>query len=511
MFLVLDEFVSVIDPDISILTLAGQSVRAHAPALFVAFVALFMAAPCVRGEELLPSDDAGEITIISDSQPESFWLRHFRSVPRIAFRDDWYSPEPAPSLIAQGEGATAAQPNGAPFLPPPAEGPGAANAPVMPTQPEEDSGIVTEVPDKPPAEDEKPAIPDLAKGILILSNDGDLTFKPGVRIQPKYIYEEGNDNNDFLLRRFRLKGSGNLFDLGKYGVELKIDNEGRFAATPSARVENAWLDFMAVEDLAYLRAGLYDIPFSRNALTSDSKLLLMDRSLIKEAVTDVGMADNTIGLMLHGRPYCGHMEYAVGIFDSVVFERSGVAGTRESDQLMPAGRIVWAPLDPLPSLDGYADYLESYLGKGHRLELGANAAHLGEVIDGAAVFDLTAWGVDLFYNYSHYTFQTEYDQILENVAAATDLYADGWYVQGGYLFDPCDPCAEFAVRYQELDPLAGDTFRWTSVGFNFYFREHNLKIQTDYTFRSDTVGTPLPDFLGLFDEDVFQVQLQLEF
>jgi hypothetical protein len=205
------------------------------------------------------------------------------------------------------------------------------------------------------------------------------------------------------------------------------------------------------------------------------------------------------------------MEYAVGVFDSVVFERFGAAGTRETDQLMPAGRFVWSPLDPLPSLDGYADYLGSYIGKGHRLEIGVNAAHLGEVLDGPAVFDLTAWGVDLFYNYYQFTFQTEYDQIIENIAGATDIHSDGWYVQFGYLFNPCDPCVEFAVRFQELDPLLGDTLEWTSIGFNFYIREHNLKVQTDYTFRSDVDNPVIPGGIGLFDEDVFQVQLQLEF
>jgi phosphate-selective porin len=133
------------------------------------------------------------------------------------------------------------------------------------------------------------------------------------------------------------------------------------------------------------------------------------------------------------------------------------------------------------------------------------------VIDGIAVFDLSAWGVDLFYNTGPYTFQTEYDQIIENVGGAADIIADGWYAQAGYLFNVCDPCVEFAIRYEELSPLVGETLQWTRVGFNFYIREHNLKVQTDYNFRSGTVGTPLPGGLGLFDEDVFEVQLQLDF
>jgi phosphate-selective porin len=444
-------------------------------------------------------------------------------MPRLAFRDQWFAPPSVSADLAYSQQAAPDQSENLPLLPPPTNPTPSANTASPPSDdlPTEDSGILMEEPvvdEKPTApaaeakKEEKPVVPDLAKGILIATNDGDLTFKPGLRIQPKYIFEQGNDNNDFLIRRFRLKGSGSAYGVAKYGVELKIDNDGRFAVTPSARVENAWLDFPVVEDYAYIRAGLYDGPFSRDALTSDSKLLFMDRTLIKEEVTGVGMADNVIGVMLHGRPYQGHFEYAFGLFDNVTFERFGVAGTRESDQLMPEGRLVWSLLDPMPVPDQYADYMESYIGKGERLELGINAAHMGDVIDGAAIFDLSAWGVDLFYNTGHYTFQTEYDQIIENIAGAADIIADGWYAQAGYLFNTCDPCVEFAIRYQELDPIVGDdTLRWTSIGFNFYIREHNLKVQTDYTFRSDTVGVPLPGGLGLFDEDVFEVQLQLDF
>jgi phosphate-selective porin len=194
-----------------------------------------------------------------------------------------------------------------------------------------------------------------------------------------------------------------------------------------------------------------------------------------------------------------------------VFERFGAAGTRESDNPMPMGRIVLHLLDPATPPDGYADYKGSYIGQGQRFEIGANAGHLSEVLDGLAVYDVTAWGVDVFFNTGPYTFQAEYDQIFENVVGATDIDSDGWYVQGGYLLNPCDPCVELAVRYQELAPLVGQTLRWTSIGANFYIRDHNLKVQTDYTFRSGTVGTVIPGGIGLFDEDVFEVQLQLDF
>jgi hypothetical protein len=527
MLLPWDDFAGLIAPDnVSCLAMAGSALRAYAFVFVVAVIAAFASSPRALGQQH-PwwADDSGGILLVSDAGVDTHWIE-FPRIQRLAFRDEWY---PEVGTIAASQPKMAEEAADAPLIQAPqvnVEAAGDGGAQIDPEQPEQNGGIVTEVPDEPPAEqDEAPAIPDLAKGILIASNNGDLTFKPGVRIQPRYMYDSGSDNNDFFIRRFRLKGGGSAYGIAKYGVELKIDNEGRYGVNPAARAENAWLDFPIDHcDTIFLRAGLYDLPFSRDALTSDSKLLFMDRTLIKEQLTAVGMADNTFGLMLHSRPHGAHFEYAFGIFDSDVFERTVGFGVtpipRESDELMPAGRFVVSLLDPLPSPDGYADYLESYLGKGQRLEIGVNAAHLGHVTDTLVSvtddFDLTAWGVDLFANSGPWTFQTEYDQIIENISGAADVTADGWYVQGGYIFHYDDPfIAEFAVRYEQLDPtpiFSDETFEWVRVGFNFYIREHNLKVQTDYCFRSgNELNAALPGGLGFFDEDVFEVQLQLDF
>jgi hypothetical protein len=552
MLIPFDDIVSFLAGEhVSCIAVAGAAVRTHAVICLLAIVAVFAAAPRALAEQ--PWDESAGILFISDDGVDDHWFE-LPKIQRLAFRDEWYG---APQRLAQSQAAAGeGQEEEVLILPSPrrpADGQNAESQPSVETsddsgiappppepavtdpmaemeaQQDDDSGIAPPPPEPTAAEEEaaeekdEPVIPDLSKGILIMENHGNLTFKPGVRIQPRYMYDSGNGNNDFFIRRFRLKGSGSVFDLGKYGVELKIDNEGRFAATPAARAENAWLDFPVEEDLMYFRAGLFDIPMSRDALTSDSKLLFMDRTLIKEQLTAVGMADNTFGPMLHGRPYNGHFEYAFGIFDNDGFERFGVAGVRESDELMPAGRIVLSLLDPLPTPDQYADYQESYIGKGQRLEIGANAAHLGDAIDTGVTQNITAWGVDLFYNSGPYTFQAEYDMINDSVVGGDDVVSDGWYVQAGYLFhyDPCDPCAaEFCVRYETLDPLLftagvpsnGERLDWVRVGFNFYIRDHNLKVQTDYCFRSgNELTAPLVGGLGLFDEDVFEVQLQLDF
>jgi hypothetical protein len=399
----------------------------------------------------------------------------------------------------------------APLTPPQNAGPAKdafeATAPLLDDSAGTDD-IVPE-PKKEEKKEEKPAIPDLAKGILIQQNDGDLTFVPGMRIQPRYNYDENFQENDFFINRFRLKGAGSMYGLGKYYVELQLDGTSRFQTQAIAQDQNAWMDFIFEEELLYFRVGLFDVPFSRDALTSDSKLLIMDRSLIRGDLAALGLADDTVGFMFHGRPHKGHLEYAVGLFDDFAFEKRDPLFPRETDQLMPAFRVGAALLDPYPALDGYADYKASYLGQSTRLDLGFNAAHLGEVFDGPVVLDLTAVGGDLFFAKGHYTFQAEYDFYVENIAFAGDFTGHGWYAQGGYLFNVCDPCLEFAVRYQTLDSdLQPDEFRWTSIGFNWYIRDHNLKIQTDYTFRN---GGPLDPNGRILDENVYALQFQLDF
>lgn len=338
-----------------------------------------------------------------------------------------------------------------------------------------------------------------------LGECGDITFKPGARIQTRYLYDNEDHNNDFFIRRFRFKASGDAFGIAKYGMELKIDNTGRYCKEAKAAVENAWVDFTLCKELVYLRIGLYDVPFSRNALTSDSKLLFMDRSLVKFALTDIGLADNTIGLLLHGRPYGGHLEYYIGIFDNEKFEKIGSSGKKYADQLMPAGRLVWNFLDPATPPNGYADYKETYLCDGRYLALGINAGYLGcakEEFDEDddeedTKFDISGAGIDLYYNTGRFSFLAEYDWFNE------DDPGYGWYIAAGYvIWGPI----EVAARYQELKPTRNyphDKLRWTTLGMNYYFRKHKLKIQSDYTFKREKGDS--------IDNDVFQIQLQFDY
>lgn len=330
-----------------------------------------------------------------------------------------------------------------------------------------------------------------------------IIFNPGLRLQPRYTYDNADANNDFFIARTRIKAGGEAYQKAKFYAELKLDNVGRFARTVNAEIENAWLDFGLRRDLS-LRVGLYDAVFSRNALTSDSKLLLMDRTLIKDALTALGLADNSIGLLAHGRPNGGRFEYAAGMFDNLQFEQASSPTAKQADGTMQMGRLGVHLLDPAPQ-GGYADYKSSYLGKGRRLSFAANGAYLSKARDGATEYTISAYGGDMFFNAGPAVFEAEYERFEENAegAGTTDISGEGWYVQTGYMVRfP----VELAARYQERDANVGpfaDRLRWTTVGFNVYFNDHNLKLQTDYTFKREHDH-------GVMN-DLFQMQLQLDY
>jgi phosphate-selective porin OprO and OprP len=356
----------------------------------------------------------------------------------------------------------------------------------------------------PAAVAEKPPEPAPVKALTPVSGPkGNITFTPGFRVQGRYSYDDASDNHDFFLRRFRLKAKGEAFGLAKYYGEIRFDNTRRFGTDQTIEVESAWVDFPVLPQL-YLLAGQYDVPFSRDLLTSDSKLLLMDRSLITDELSRFGLVDNTIGVWAHGRPWGGHFEYALGVFDNRVFEL-GASGSRESDELMPAGRIVVNLFDPPTAPDGFADYWASYLGEGRRLAIGLNSAYLGSARDDLNQFDLLAYGADLFFNTGPFTFEAEYDRYqFDSKGASPDREGDGWFVQGGYLFHPW---FELVGRYQEADRdvlVSNGRSRWSSIGFNTYLAGHNLKLQTDYTFKDERVN----DIGG---DNMVQVQLQLDY
>lgn len=326
------------------------------------------------------------------------------------------------------------------------------------------------------------------------------SFYPSIRIQGRYLYDEADRSHDLMLRRVRLKAGGEISKLLDYYVEIKADNIGRQGNKTTAKIESGWVELPWYQRGA-VRIGQYDVPFSRNLLTSDSKLLLMDRALITDTLAKLGAVDNTVGVLIHARPLDQKLEYNFGLFENIKVDHRPSMNAMWSKQFMPAARLVWHVFDPPPA-HGYADYRGSWLGEGRRLSFGLNAARLGSVHDGASRFNLSAWGMDAAAGLGAISLESEYDSFYAS------HHGHGAYVQFGYYLKT--PFRQVAIepvfRFQSLDAnteLAGDRKSQYAVGMNIYFDKHHLKLQSDYAFNREESGETR--------NDVFQIQLQLEF
>ena len=341
---------------------------------------------------------------------------------------------------------------------------------------------------------------------------GNLTFIPGVRMQVRYENNQIDKNNDFYIKRMRFKGKGNIYGIASYNFELKVDGTGQFNKAPNMQLEHAWFTFPVAGNGLTLRVGLEDDVYSRNALTSDSKLLLMDRSQIKEALTRIGVTDNTIGMLIYGRPMEGHITYSAGVFDNLGFNFANnpdAALARRSDGAMWVGRVAYDFLEPANPAGSYDDYSSSYLDGKTRLTLGANVAHVSQAEVRDDKLSVSTYGADLFFGVGPVSFEAEYDKYSEKLTTngKGTIEGDGWYVQGGVLVTPK---LELALRYQTLDQSGddhpesiGDKIDWTSIGVNYYFKGHDFKLQAEYTLKSEDINP--------IDNDVLSVQLQLSF
>ena len=326
-------------------------------------------------------------------------------------------------------------------------------------------------------------------------------LKFGLRTQFKYAYSKSENTHDIMIRRTRLKFEGSILKGTKFKVEIKSDDAGRAGKTNKTAVEDISLFLNFFEPNIVVRFGLYDAPFSRDSLTSDSKLLFMDRSDISEGYHSEGLADNAFGMEFFGL-ISDHLEYHVGIFDN---DKLGT----QSTQLMPMARLVGHILDSGAWTNG--EYRATHPdGDKNILNVGMSIGYLGSINTSEDTYNLTGYEMDLFAAFKMgLSFQAEYGKVLKRKyeSGLSDQNSDGWFVQAGYRIPwrKDNGHIELAYRIADYDPFAWEDpsiNKKHSFGLNYYVLSHNFKIQADYTL-IDRIDGP--------NDGVFQIQIQIDF
>ena len=359
-------------------------------------------------------------------------------------------------------------------------------------------------------------LPAVASAGLKVYEKDDVLLEFGMRLQPRAEYARypvgtGSDGQrDFLIRRARLKMNGKVQGVS-FGFEWKIDNTDFTSpatgalSSGSAAVENAWLQY-PMGKVVSARAGLYDQPFSRDRLTSDSRQLAVDRSIVSDVLAALGLTDNAVGLQLMGNMRGGHTQYAVGIFDNVA-----IAG-RLQDVPMVVGRM---DLNFGSTKDIFQD---CHFGADKWYSIGVNGSYHGSLENTAGTADdgsNAAAGVDgmidvpmgggrVFVRGELIAVRREQPGNTFEDNVTTRMIGAGFLafkerLQPFIRFDQVR--GDVALINASVPYIGGVARDITYVGANLYQKGHGLKIQGDVRFQSGT-----PDSV-----DGARVQAQIDF
>ena len=317
-------------------------------------------------------------------------------------------------------------------------------------------------------------------GVAVYDRD-DVKLEIGIRLQPRVELENrGADwTRDFLVRRSRLKLTGK-YHAAAFNFEWRLDRTDQIGQAVSIGLENGYIQYPLGAGVE-VRAGLYDQPYSRDRLTSDSKQLVVDRGAVSNVPDALGLADNAIGAQLMGSVRGGHVQWAGGVFDN---------------------RLIAGELQDLPMLVGRVDFnfgsvkdifRDAHFGDDSWYSLGINGSWQGEIENTAGDHEGTngAAGVDGMLDVPlgpGRAFARSEFNVVESQPPAGGNSTDTrvWMAACGYLVaDRLQPTLRFDQVHRDVAE-GGGTQNITYVGANYYRNGHDSKFQADVRFESGT-------------------------
>ena len=354
---------------------------------------------------------------------------------------------------------------------------------------------------------------------FIGSADGNFLFMPGFLFQARNTTNitTGDDDdvqNGFEIRRMRFYFVGNAFtpDL-TYRFQWEASSNGGGVFLQDAFVRYRFADQWAVQ------VGQFYDEYSHEQSMLDPFMLAADRSLIN-ALIGGGQTERVQGVMLLYDDH-EHLGARVALHDG--------ANTDNTDWTESGGGSAFLGVtDPNFGATGRVEYFfsgtrQAYetftaLGTTEDLLTAGAGADFTQGGDSSALFHL----IDLQYENTGGT--SAYlalhglwrDIGADSPVPAGEYYDWGVLAQAAHLFTRS---CELFVRYDYIqideDALAAgaeDQFHEFTIGGNYYYRKHNVKITIDFTYLPNGVPINLPalGFLaGDDDEFVIRAQLQL--
>ena len=286
--------------------------------------------------------------------------------------------------------------------------------------------------------------------------------------------DEKGKMDGFDIRRARLDLKGTITPY--WNIRFQVDLVGTAPKLLDAYGE------CKIADYFNLTMGQFKIPFSIENLASSSKLELIDRSQVVEALVargkdvignqngrDIGIQAYGSFLKISERPL---FDYSVGVFNG-----SGINVTDKNEAKSVAGRLVFHPikgLDAGSSIYSGWDNFGSTPSNQKRNRL----------------------GFELKYDFKQLSLKGEY---IHGQDGATKI--NGWYVQSGYFIIPQK--LQLLIKYDTFDPNTSaqkDVSTFYTIVINYAFNSWS-KVQVGYSFRQEQ-GSNVNNNMGVIQYQI---------
>lgn len=365
-------------------------------------------------------------------------------------------------------------------------------------------------------------------GLRVMAKDSTFSMKMAFRIQIQYAgiqnLETDNWTDQILVRRARLKFDGFAFTPKLvYKVELGLSNRDLAGGHNLQTGFTSRVILDAVLKWNFYRSwwfwiGQTKLPGNRERVISSQDLQFVDRSLVNSWYN----IDRDVGIQITHSDQIGAKGIVREIFSVSMGEGRNVI-TPNIGGFDYTLRLEYLPFGPF---DDKGDYFSVDLEREKTPKLAIGITY--DFNDGAAkqrgqlglfmidslgtqfANDLHSVFLDAIFKYKGWSFQSEYahksakEDIMVAVENGNLKYAtgNGFVFQGGYLFHNN---FELGLRYTRI---RSDSMEYSSVvdandytlGVSHYIKNHNLKIQSDLSYR---------DRLNRDDFIQFRVQVEM--
>lgn len=334
-------------------------------------------------------------------------------------------------------------------------------------------------------------------GISWKSIGGDFLFKPYVLIQTRACFQYYDDEGLNLAEQDNILNSGFGIPYALVGFAGRAFNKVTFnlainsAASGGAMLNQAWFDINLKDELRF-RVGKFKTPYNQAYLVRIGQTLFMTPPMSLTTRVNLPFDINAvnpkiatgfdIGIQMHGL-LKEKWEYRLGIFNGTGINVNSPTNSSSDEfgilSLLYAARLAYMPFGQMPLHQGDPNDLD-----GKYLLIAPSVSYNVEA-NYESSNDLRV-GLEFAFIYKRLYLSAEAYlmnmDFVERQQIKPNYTYWGSYIQAGYFVsDKLQPAVRFELFDRNSNKEDGMLFM-PAVGANYFFMNHNLKIQAMYQF-----------------------------